>query len=254
MLIGSTGAWSAIRTLSRFRAAPTLKFQQPLLDYVLDLPSSWEEMRGSLKRNIRESIRHCYNSLRQDALTCEFRISQEPGEVKDALERFFALHAMRAGLQGTAAHPNHFSRARARRFLHEVCAKLAARGMVRVFQLVIRGDVVAMRIGFVIGDSLYLYYSGYDPRWSKHSVMTTTVVEAVKYAIGQRLKTINLSPNRDVSKTRWGPREIALTQAVQLAPSPLSRLAWAGFQRVNSAAPPPSWINALLRISRRRWD
>jgi hypothetical protein len=111
-----------------------------------------------------------------------------------------------------------------------------------------------MRIGFVIGDSLYLYYSGYDPRWSKYSVMTTTVVEAVKYAIGQRLKTINLSPNRDVSKTRWGPREIALTQAVQLAPSPLSRLAWAGFQRINSAAPPPPWINAVLRISRRRWD
>jgi CelD/BcsL family acetyltransferase involved in cellulose biosynthesis len=231
-----------------------LKIQQPLLDYVLDLPSSWEEFRGRLKRNIRESIRHCYNSLKQDGLTCELRIAQEPGEVKDALDRFFALHTMRAELQGSVAHHNHFSKARARRFLHEVCAKLAARGMVRVFQLVIRGDVVAMRIGFAIGDSLYLYYSGYDPRWSRYSVMTTTVVEAVKYAIGQRLKTINLSPNRDVSKTRWGPREVALTQAVQLAPSPLSRLAWAGFQRVKSATPPPSWINAVLRISRRRWD
>jgi CelD/BcsL family acetyltransferase involved in cellulose biosynthesis len=123
-----------------------LRFEKPLLDYVLDLPSSWEDFRGKLKRNIRESIRHCYNSLKHDGLTCELRIAQEVGEVKDALERFFTLHAMRAELQGKIAHPNHFAKAPARRFLHEVCAKLAARGMVRVFQLVIGGDVVAHRI------------------------------------------------------------------------------------------------------------
>jgi hypothetical protein len=84
--------------------------------------------------------------------------------------------------------------------------------------------------------------------------MTTTVVEAIKYAIGQGLKTINLSPSRDVSKTRWGPREIALSQAVQISPSLLSRLAWAGFNRVNSPNPPPPWLNRVLRMARRRWD
>jgi hypothetical protein len=85
--------------------------------------------------------------------------------------------------------------------------------------------------------------------------MTTTVVEAVKYAIGQGLRTINLSPNRDVSKTRWGPREIALPQAVQIAPSPLSRLAFAGYQRVKSGNPLPLWINKLMAVTRRRtWD
>jgi len=231
-----------------------LQFQQPLLDYVLDLPSSWEEFNAKLKRNIHESIRRCYNSLKRDGLTCELRIAQEPSEVKDALERFFTLHAMRAELQEAVAHRNHFSNARSRLFLHEVCAKLAARGMVRVFQLAIRGEIVALRIGFVVGDSLYLYYSGFDPRWSKYSVMTTTVVEAVKYAIGQRLNTINLSPSKDISKTRWGPREIALTQAVQIARSPLSRLAFAGFQRVKSGKPLPLWINKLLPVTRRSWD
>jgi CelD/BcsL family acetyltransferase involved in cellulose biosynthesis len=231
-----------------------LKIQRPLLNYVLDLPPSWDQFHSNLKRNIRESIRHCYNSLKRDDLTYELRIAQEPHEVKDALERFFTLHAMRADFIGTVVHRNHFANPRARRFLHEVCEKLSARGMVRVFQLAIRGDVVALRIGFVIGDSLYLYYSGFDPRWSKYSVMTTTVVEAVKYAIGQGLTTINLSPNRDVSKTRWGPREIALTQAVQISSSPLSRLAFAGFQRVKSGRPLPPWIVKLLAVTRRSWD
>jgi CelD/BcsL family acetyltransferase involved in cellulose biosynthesis len=231
-----------------------LKIQRPLLDYVLDLPPSWDEFHSHLKRNIRESIRHCYNSLRRDGLTYELRIAREPPEVKDALERFFALHAMRADFLGAVAHRNHFANPRARRFLHAVCEKLSARGMVRVFQLAIRGDVVALRIGFVIGNSLYLYYSGFDPRWSKYSVMTTTVVEAVKYAIGQGLTTINLSPNKDVSKTRWGPREIALNQAVQISPSLLSRLAWAGFNRVNSPNPPPPWINRVAPPPPRHWD
>jgi CelD/BcsL family acetyltransferase involved in cellulose biosynthesis len=231
-----------------------LEFQQPLLDYVLDLPSSWEEFNAKLKRNIRESIRRCYNSLKRDGLTCELRVAQEPHAVKEAIERFFTLHAMRAELKGAVAHRNHFASARSRLFLHEVCAKLAVRGMVRVFQLEIRGEIVALRIGFVVGDSLYLYYSGFDPRWSKYSVMTTTVVEAVKYAIRQRLKTVNLSPAKDISKTRWGPREIALTQAVQISPSPLSRLAFAGFQRVKSGGPLPPWISKLLPATRRSWD
>jgi CelD/BcsL family acetyltransferase involved in cellulose biosynthesis len=230
-----------------------LKIQHPLLNYVLDLLPTWEQFHSKLKRNVRESIRHCYNSLKRDGLTYELRIAQQPAEVKDALERFFTLHALRADF-GTVAHPNHFAKPRARRFLHEVCEKLSARGMVRVFQLTIGGEVVALRIGFVIGDSLYLYYSGFDPRWSKYSVMTTTVVEAIKYAIGQGLKTIDLSPGRDVSKTRWGPREFALNQAVQISPSPLSHLAWAGFNRVNSPHPPPTWINRVLRMARRHWD
>jgi hypothetical protein len=40
--------------------------------------------------------------------------------------------------------------------------------------------------------------------------MTTTMAEAIKYAIAGRLRSVNLSPGTDVGKTRWGPREIAL--------------------------------------------
>lgn len=230
------------------------QFQLPLFDYVLDLPTSWEAFRANLKRNIRESIRHCYNSLKRDGHTCELRIAQEPRAVKDALERFFTLHAMRADLPGKVVHRNHFSNARSRLFLHDVCARLAARDIVRVFQLAVRGDIVATRIGFEMGDSLYLYYSGYDPAWSKYSVMTTTVVETVKYAIGQHLNTVNLSPTKDISKTRWGPREICMQQAVQVSSSPRSRLAYAGFQRVKGGRAPPPWISRLLRLKPRGWD
>lgn len=230
-----------------------LRFQPPLFDYVLDLPASWELFRANLRRNVRESIRHCYNSLKRDGLSCELKIAQEPAAVKDALETFFKLHAMRAGLKGTVVHPNHFAAENLRRFLHEACARLAARGVVRIFQLVVRGEVVALRIGFMVGDSLYMYYSGFDPHWSKYSVMTTTLVEAIRYAIVQGVKTINLSPGKDVSKTRWGPREVPITQAVEVNPSRISQLAWRGFQRAEAGGRISTWTRKLLRTCARGW-
>jgi CelD/BcsL family acetyltransferase involved in cellulose biosynthesis len=175
--------------------------------YVLDLPPTWDAFRAGLKRNIRESLRHCYNSLKRDGHTFELKLAASPDSVHTALERLFVLHTLRAAMPGSIPHPNHFAGVGVRGFLHEVCGELAARDMVRVFELEIEGHVVASRIGFLVGDSLYLYYSGFDPEWSKYSVMTTTVAEAIKYAIERGLKTVNLSAGNDVSKTRWGPRE-----------------------------------------------
>ena len=59
------------------------------------------------------------------------------------MDRLFVLHAMRADMQGTTEHPNRFAGAGVRQFLLEVCGKLAARDIVRVFELAIGGRVVA---------------------------------------------------------------------------------------------------------------
>jgi len=56
---------------------------------------------------------------------------------------------------------------------------------LKLFALKIGAEIVAMRIGFVVGDGLYLYYSGFDPKWWEFGVMTTTMAEAIKYAIGR---------------------------------------------------------------------
>jgi hypothetical protein len=113
--------------------------------------------------------------------------------------------------------------------------------------------VVATRIGFVVGRSLYLYYSGFDPRWSKYSVMTTTVVEAIKYAIGEGLNALNLSPGTDVSKTRGSPREVPYAQAAQLYPSRLSKWAWSLYQRARSNRENPHPLGIFSRRTKRHW-
>lgn len=230
-----------------------LTWEEPLLDYVLDLPPTWEMLRANLKRNIRESIRHGYNSLKRDGIEFELRIAKDPAAVNEALEPFFALHAQRANLTGTVKHGNVFTTESSRSFLREVCGGLSERGMVRLFQLVIHGEIVAARLGFVVQDSLYLYYSGYDHRWADYGVMTTTLVETIKYAIGERLATVNFSTGKDVSKTRWGVREIQCARAVQVRRSRLSRFAWAAFKRAREEGARSSWLGKLSRPAARDW-
>jgi CelD/BcsL family acetyltransferase involved in cellulose biosynthesis len=230
-----------------------LAWEEPLLDYVLDLPPTWEMLRANLKRNIRESIRHSYNSLRRDGIDFELRIAQDPTAVKEALEPFFALHAQRASVTGTVTHGNAFATERSRSFLRDVCGRMAERGMVRLFQLAIHGEIVAARLGFIVQDSLYLYYSGYDPRWADYGVMTTTLVETIKYAIGERLATVNFSTGNDVSKTRWGVREVQYARAVQVRRSRLSQFAWAAFKRAREEGARPSLLGKLSRAAARDW-
>jgi CelD/BcsL family acetyltransferase involved in cellulose biosynthesis len=228
---------------------------EPSLDYVLDLAPTWDEFRGNLKRNIRESVRHCYNSLKRENLALEFEIVKKGPELRAAVDTFLHLHSARAGLDDTVEHPDRFASSSSRSFLHDVCERLSARDIVRVLILKIAGEVVAARIAFEMNDSLYLYYSGYDPKWRKYSVMTTLVTEAIKYAIERKLTTVNLSAGTDVSKTRWGARAVPFSEAIQLRDRARSKLASKLYRTALTADRNHPVIKLLVRaLPRRNWS
>src|SRR6516225_4715664 len=209
-------------------AAP--QWYQTLDDYVLDLPADWSSFRATLGRNVRESLRHCYNSLRRAGHEFEFVVARDRVEVRWALYRFLHLHTLRANMPWGPPHPDRFRARSARSFLYEACDRLAASDAVRVFQLRIADEVVASRIGFVTGGTLYLYYSGFDPAWARYSVMTTTIAEAMHYAIANGLRSVNLSLTAEQSKLRWHPRRIDYYSALVRRDSVRSRLAYGAYR------------------------
>jgi len=224
-------------------------------DYLLDLPPSWAEFRATLRRNLRESLRHCYNSLRRDEHTFDFIVARDPAEVRAALYRFLELHTQRAHMPRGPKHADHFAARSPRGFLYGVCERLAVRDAVRVFQLRIAGSVVASRVGFVVGDSLYLYYSGFDPAWARYGVMTTTVAEALRYAIASGLKSVNLSLTSDRAKLRWSPRRVDFYSALVHRDSLRSRLACGAYHMaISGRGVPGRLLKHLLRSSGRDWD
>jgi CelD/BcsL family acetyltransferase involved in cellulose biosynthesis len=206
--------------------------QQAISDHYLRLPGSWEAFKTALPRNIKESLRKCYNSLKRDGHAFELRVVTRPAEVPAALDLFFALHGLRAGAAEMQAHKNVFEDPRAQAFLRDFATTLAERDELRLFQLCVAGRVVATRIGFLAGPELYLYYSGYDVAWGKYSVMTTTTAEAIQWAIAERLGIVNLSLGSDVSKLRWRPEELPYEQLVEVSPTLRGRIAYSLFDGV----------------------
>jgi CelD/BcsL family acetyltransferase involved in cellulose biosynthesis len=162
---------------------------------------------------------------------------------------FASLHAMRAGLTKTVSHPDRFASLASRNFLFEVCERLAAQGVARVFLLKIRGYFVAARIAFVVGRQIYLYYSGFDPQWGKYSVSTTIVAEAIKYAIERGLTAVNLSTGTDVSKTRWGAVQVPFAEATQTRTRLRSRMTYAAYHRLKTGPmfDDTGWLTTLRR-------
>jgi CelD/BcsL family acetyltransferase involved in cellulose biosynthesis len=202
--------------------------------FILNLSSDWPTMKGQLGRNIKESLRKCYNSLRRDGLSASLEMVQEPDAIEAALADFFRLHAQRAMLKGAPRHADVFASEEARAFLIDVCQRLATRGIARVFRLRVNGEVVAVRIGFEMQGCLYLYYSGWDAAFGRYSVMTTLLAEIIQHAISRGLVRVNLSTGNDVSKTRWRPTEVAYARQVEVSPRLTSAIRFHGYQAARS--------------------
>jgi CelD/BcsL family acetyltransferase involved in cellulose biosynthesis len=195
-----------------------------LADHVVALPATWEEFRRGLRRNIKESLRHSYNSLARDGYSWRFDAVAGGPDLQRALDCFFELHAARARMERGRLHENRFATPRHQAFLRAVAESLTlARGLV-AGRLWIGDRVVAVRLGLVSADSLYLYFSGYDPAWAPYGVATTVTAELLKMAIAAGVKTANLSVGTDVSKTRWGSTEIRLRRVHIPAPTARARV------------------------------
>ena len=208
----------------------------PLLDvqsdsgYVLALAPTWQQLNQGFRRNIKESLRHCYNSLTRAGLTFQLDVLEAPPDIAQGLPNFFRLHAARAALTGVPVHPDVFVSPQAQAFLTDVCLRLAERGAAKLFQLRVDGTVVATRVAFEMANSLYMYYSGWDPAYGKYSVMTTLHAEIIQHAIARGLSTVHLSTGKDESKTRWGAHETRYVSGVQLSPRLSSRAKYGAYQ------------------------
>lgn len=203
--------------------------------YVVDLPSTWEELRASRPPNLKEALRKCYKSLARENRSFTFEVVENGPKLAPALTDFFHLHAARAKVVDTVRHNDVFAHESCRAFLRDVAQRFADRGELRVFRLHVDGALVASRVGFVLGGSLYLYFSGFDPEYSKYGVATTLVAEAMKYAIGEKLSSVNLSTGKDTSKLRWRPREIPFREALIVSPSVLGRAKYEAFHAAERA-------------------
>jgi CelD/BcsL family acetyltransferase involved in cellulose biosynthesis len=111
---------------------------------------------------------------------------------------------------------------------------------------------VAARVAFLLQDELYLYFSGFDPKWARYSVMTTTVAETIKWAIQHRLRAVNLSTGTDVSKTRWSPSVLTTCSGLLVSPTRRAQLKLAFAKELARKGRSSSSLARVMNIGRRR--
>jgi CelD/BcsL family acetyltransferase involved in cellulose biosynthesis len=185
---------------------------KPLIEgFSIALEPSWDAFRGGLKRNVKEAIRKCLNSLKRDGVEPVFTCLSDAAAIKELLPDFYRLHGMRAKEQDGVFHPDYFQMQEARSFIERLASDPAKTG-IRLFVLKDGGRLIAARLAFETPRGTYLYYSGYDLEYGKYSIMTRLVVEVLKQAIERGQQEVHLSFGRDVSKTRWSPREVVYEQ------------------------------------------
>lgn len=218
--------WRGLRVPDPAAVLPGFSLGRQLVDLHIPLPGTWDALRARLPRNIKESIRKCRNSLARDGIAWTLDVITEPAALAAALDRLLALHRARSAIEGTVPHPDVFAAPAAQAFIAAYTAQAAARDGACMFALRVGDEHVALRLGFLMGRDLYLYYSGYDPAWGRYSVMTTVVAGAIEWAIGQGLGRVNLSTGIDVSKTRWRPERVTYAEGYQPAASVRGRVAF----------------------------
>ncbi len=198
--------------------------------YILDLPESWEHLLHKLSANMRKNVRKSYEFLARDGYTMKFSARNCSSDLGGTLDIFYLLHSARAAAGDMILHPDRFSVGGHRELLYDFSQQMAKQNQLRMLQLEIGGAVVASRVAFRLDDDLYLYYSGFDPKWRKYGVMTALMSETLKWAIGEGIKRVNLSTGKDLSKLRWRPKETFYHNVLQVSPTWRGQLALCAYR------------------------
>jgi len=211
--------WAGVRSceaLEILEAESQLCFAQVNQVYVLSLTKTWEQMHGAFSKKWRKYLRQSEEKLGSLGKKMQLQVVAEPDEIAIHMERFFKLHAMRAKAKNMLSHPDKFADMVSRRFIYDIFCAMALRGEIRIFEAHIGDDVVACRLSFVLGCTIYLYYSGYDPQWREYNVGSLMTVRIIQWAVQNGFKTINLSAGKDRSKLQWRPTEYIIQGGVRI--------------------------------------
>ena len=174
---------------------------------VLPLAGTWDQGRGGLKRNLKESLRRGRNRLTRSGRDWQVR-TLEGAEVDGAaVQRFFALHAARAGFEGTSSsHPDAYADPTGRALLERLVPRLADAKAASLVELVVDGEVVAVQLALHAAGTSYLHSSGLDPEYWQFSAVTLLQAEVVRSAVARGDRVVNFSPGPNVAKMRWSER------------------------------------------------
>ncbi len=171
--------------------APMLPLPSRYAAYLADLPPKLRhELERKRRRLVREGGSHRLRRSTAETLAPD-------------LDRFLQLHCSSEGAKGTFMHPG------MELFFRRLGEAFLPRGLFRLSFLEIGGVSAAGAIGFVFGDTFYLYNSAFDRSLASFSPGTVLVSELIQEAIEEGMTAFDMLKGDLGYKYRFGalPRQ-----------------------------------------------
>ena len=179
-----------------------------------ELPGRWEDLVQRLNKSMRDNVRYYPRLMERTGVPYAFRVAGDATEALAWLPDLWRLHGARAAGGSGVRHLDYLERADFRAFLTEVTELLAPVGGVRLGRLEVAGEVIAIQMWMEQAGVAYLYYSGFDPAWSKYSVAMITAAEIIKDCIGRGLGAVDFLRGTGQFKQRWDTERRVSTDVV----------------------------------------
>ena len=227
LVLGPAAAWLAPEWLPDWSF--TLVERRVRAAVVLDLSPDTDVYAG--RRNLKESFRRARNRLTRDfgADGWSVRRVTTADEVPAAFDRLAGLHGERSELrEGRPVHADVLADPRVRSFLASVVARLAVRGAVSVYELLIGDDVVASQLVLHTTSASYSSVSGAATQAWPYSAVTYLQSLAVKDAQDAGHTRMNLSIGPNQAKMRWTGQVESHVEFGIVGPRRRSRLLYLG--------------------------
>ena len=173
----------------------------------LDLPVTWDEYLGQLKGKQRHEVKRKLRRL-DEAGDVKVRVATDTDDIRKQLPTFFELFNLSSEEKAT------FLTDQMRSFFRKLAMTMADAGLLRLYVLELNTSPVAMSLCFDFNNTLYLYNSGFDPRYRALSVGLLCKVLSIKDAIERGRRKYDFLKGSEVYKYRLGGQEVPLSSCL----------------------------------------
>lgn len=173
------------------------------VSFEMDLPSSFDEYLETLSTKQRHEVRRKLRRLTEEG-EIEYRFIEKSSELQAAMDTFFRMFT-------ESRHDKAlFMTEQMKSYFRLLAETMEGIGLLKLGVLELDGKQVAVIMCFDYNDCIYLYNSGYDPKYVSLSVGLLSKVLAVKDSIEKSKKKFDFLKGAETYKGHLGGKEVPL--------------------------------------------
>ncbi|MBI4296522.1 MAG: GNAT family N-acetyltransferase [Chloroflexi bacterium] len=198
-----SAAMTHLVKMAREKSSCQVAYQQDDVTLELELPDTWDGYLEILSVTQRHEIRRKLRKL-EKAGNVSYRIIGESGDIPGTMDRFLKFFVE------SKKEKSEFMTDHMRDFFISLATTMAEAGLMRFGVLELDTQPVAMVMCFDYNNNVYLYNSGYDPRYTYLSVGLLSKVLYIKDCIEKHKQKFDFLKGDETYKYQLGGKEVPI--------------------------------------------